>query len=150
MKKVLYISSILTFGVFLYFIGIYIYYFCNFQNVDSYNSVDKIFFFMFFLGTILYLILYVIHFAFPQNYKDKYLRTVFVIDYIGLIINLIVCIVLSTSTIYWNAYISRPFPILLSCFIFMSIMGYVGFIHKKKNKNIESKEDNNIVEEDNK
>lgn len=134
MKKFLYISSILTFLIFFYLIGTYIFYLCNMSIdiQDPHHGYSITFLVYYCSGTIAYLVYYIFHFAFPYNYKDKYLRIVFLIDYIGVIIHLLVCLYLCIFTNYRGEFLMLAFPFVIALFIYMSIMGYIRFIKSKE------------------
>lgn len=134
MKKFLYVSSIITFIIFFYLVGTYIFYLCNrsFDLQDPHHTYSTLFFIYYCIGAIIYFVYYVIHFSFPLNYNNKYLKIVFLIDYIGVIIHFIICILFCTLTGMKVDFLILAFPFMCALFIFMSIMGFIKFIHKKK------------------
>lgn len=127
MKKFLYISSIFVILILLSFLSPLIFSCIVYpiSMLKEYHSGHE--FIVVFASITIYsilLIYLIIHFSFPYNYKDKYLRCLFIISYIILILDIILNFIFMDFS--GDNFITYIF--LLPTFIFMTIMLIIKFI----------------------
>lgn len=139
MKKFLYCINIWNIILIFYILFAYIFFFATFNdqiypldNAQSWINIE--FVTILCTGCAGYCLFLILQFIFPQNYKDPFLKTSFLIHILFTIINLIFALVFvvvgTLESHIWGVYITYfGIPFIAVTLIFLLVMFYIHIIY---------------------